>query len=108
MHRRLSMAIPAGSVTSSAPRPSLNRLLPVVLPSVALVLLLLLWDWAVRYYEIPSTLLARPGEVAAQLWYGARSGVFFNHTLATMTGVACGVLLGAVGGFILGALVAES
>jgi ABC-type nitrate/sulfonate/bicarbonate transport system permease component len=46
----------------------------VVLPSIALVLLLLLWDWAVRHYEIPSTLLARPGEVLGQLWYGTRSG----------------------------------
>jgi NitT/TauT family transport system permease protein len=80
----------------------------VVLPSVALALLLLLWDWAVRHYEIPNTLLARPGEVAAQLWYGTKSGVFFTHTLATMQEVAYGFLLGAAGGFVLGALVAES
>jgi len=105
-------------VTGSAPRPSLsaaprrrwnrNALLAVVLPSIALVLLLLYWDWAVRHYEIPSTLLARPGEVAAQLWYGTRSGVFLNHGLATMQEVAYGFLLGALGGFVLGALVAES
>ena len=112
------MATPAGSETFSAPRPSPERtrrrrlssstMLAVVLPSIALVALLLLWDWAVRYYEIPSTLLARPGEVAAQLWYGTRSGVFLTHTLATMQEVAYGFLLGALGGFILGALVAES
>ena len=112
------MATPAGSETVSAPRPSLskpsrrrwnrNALLAVVLPSIALVLLLAFWDWAVRHYEIPNTLLARPGEVAAQLWYGTKSGVFFTHTWATMQEVAYGFLIGALGGFILGALVAES
>ena len=109
------MATPAGSETASAPRPSpsasrfsRSTALPVLLPSIALVALLLYWDWAVRYYGIPSTLLARPGEVAAQLWYGTRSGVFLTHGLATMQEVAYGFLLGALGGFILGAVVAES
>jgi NitT/TauT family transport system permease protein len=93
---------------SARRRSSLHRLLGVALPSIALVLLLLLWDWAVRHYEIPSTLLARPGEVLQQLWYGMRSGTFITHTLATMQEVMYGFILGALGGFILGALVAES
>src|SRR3954468_7863540 len=87
MDPRSSMATPAESESISAPRASpkgaaspsgarwgRGALLAILLPSVTLVLLLLLWDWAVVHFQIPSTLLARPMEVASELAFGLRAG----------------------------------
>ena len=112
------MSTPPGSGNSSAPRPSpspararrwrRDSVLAVALPSITLVLLLLLWDWTVVYFEIPSTLLARPREVVDEFVFGLRSGTLVTHTLVTLQEVMYGFALGAALGFALGAVVAES
>ena len=112
------MATPAESESYSAPRPSPSApparrwgreaLLAVALPSVTLVALLALWDWTVVHFNIPSTLLARPGEVLSELYYGVVSGLLARHTLVTMQEVVYGFAVGAFAGFALGAVVAES
>jgi NitT/TauT family transport system permease protein len=112
------MATPAGSESYSAQPPSPRRsllrrrsrdtALAVALPSITLVVLLLLWDWAVVHYEIPGTLLARPKDVLAELIHGLSSGTLAVHTMATMQEVIFGFALGAAAGFVLGAVVAES
>lgn len=109
------MATPAESESISAPRPSPSRrrrgreaLLAIVLPTVALLVLLLFWDWAVVHFQVPSTLLARPLEVLSELWFGLKSGVLLIHTLVTLQEVMYGFALGAFAGFALGAIVAES
>jgi NitT/TauT family transport system permease protein len=109
------MATPAESESISAPRPSPSAarwgrgaLLAVALPSITLVILLVLWDRAVVHFQIPSTLLARPLEVLSELAYGLKSGVLLLHTWVTLQEVFYGFLVGAVAGFALGALVAES
>src|SRR6185295_11457499 len=118
MHRTSSMTTPAESESYSAlkrsPSPAgLRRwgrdaLLAIALPSITLVLLLALWDWAVVYFNIPSTLLARPGAVVSELYYGVTSGLLAKHTLITMQEVVYGFAVGAFAGFVLGAAVAES
>ncbi|HXU41082.1 MAG TPA: ABC transporter permease [Burkholderiales bacterium] len=85
-----------------------DALLAIALPSITLVLLLALWDWAVVYFNIPSTLLARPGAVVSELYYGVTSGLLAKHTLITMQEVVYGFAVGAFAGFVLGAAVAES
>src|SRR5262249_22927063 len=103
------MPIPAESGDYSAPKRSLSplprfgrqALLAIALPSATLVVLVLLWDWAVQHYDIPSTLLARPGEVLSDFAYGVTSGIFLTHTLVTMQEVAYGFVIGAAGGFFL-------
>jgi NitT/TauT family transport system permease protein len=110
------MATPAESESYSAPRrsPSARRrwgrdaLLAIALPSVTLVVLLLLWDWTVVYFNIPATLLARPGAVVSELYHGVMSGLLARHTLITMQEVVYGFAVGAFAGFALGAVVAES
>src|SRR6185436_5449320 len=118
MHRTSSMTTPAESESYSAlkrsPSPAgLRRwgrdaLLAIALPSITLVLLLALWDWAVVYFNIPSTLLARPGAVVSELYYGVTSGLLAKHTLITRQEVVYGFAVGAFAGFVLGAAVAES
>jgi NitT/TauT family transport system permease protein len=112
------MATPAESESYSAPKPSpsvsparrwrRDALLAIALPAVTLVVLLALWDWTVVYFTIPSTLLARPGAVVSELYYGVTSGLLGRHTLITLQEVVYGFLLGAFAGFALGAVVAES
>jgi NitT/TauT family transport system permease protein len=110
------MSTPAESVNYSAPRRWLSRsrrwsadaVLPVALPLFTLLLFLILWDRSVVYLEIPPTLLARPKDVLAELLYGMSSGIFVTHTLVTMQEVMYGFAVGALAGFALGAIVAES
>lgn len=109
------MATPAESESISAPRrsPSGTRwgrgaLLAVALPSITLVVLLVLWDRAVVHFQIPSTLLARPLDVLSELAYGLKTGTLLIHTWVTLQEVFYGFLVGALAGFALGALVAES
>ncbi|MEA3194437.1 MAG: NitT/TauT family transport system permease protein [Betaproteobacteria bacterium] len=112
------MATPAESESYSAPKRSpsatgLRRwgrdaLLALALPSITLVLFLALWDGAVVYFNIPSTLLARPGAVVSELYYGVTSGLLARHTMITMQEVVYGFAVGAFAGFVLGAAVAES
>jgi len=112
------MTTPAESESSSAPKRSpsatgLRRwgrdaLLAIALPSLTLVLFLALWDGAVVHFNIPATLLARPGAVVSELYYGVTSGLFARHTMITMQEVVYGFAVGAFAGFVLGALVAES
>lgn len=109
------MATPAESESISARRPSpsgarwgRSTLLAIALPSITLILLLLLWDWAVVHFQIPSTLLARPLEVLSELVYGLKSGTLVTHTWVTLQEVFYGFAVGAFAGFALGALVAES
>lgn len=112
------MTTPAESESYSAPKRSPNptrarrwgrdALLAIGLPSITLVLLLALWDCAVVYFNIPSTLLARPGTVVSELYYGVTSGLLARHTMITMQEVVYGFAVGAFAGFALGAMVAES
>jgi NitT/TauT family transport system permease protein len=112
------MATPAGSGNCSvlrrwlrlslAKRWSRDTVLSIALPSITLVLLLVLWDRAVVYFEISSTLLARPKDVLDEFLYGLRGGTLVTHTLATMQEVVYGFAVGALAGFALGAIVAES
>jgi NitT/TauT family transport system permease protein len=112
------MATPAESESYSAPKPSprvspalrwrRDALMAIGLPLVTLVVLLALWDWSVVYFNIPATLLARPGEVVSELYHGVTSGLLARHTLITLQEVVYGFLVGAIAGFALGAVVAES
>jgi len=112
------MSTPQGSGNFSAPRRSprsalarrwrRDTVLAVALPSITLVLLLLLWDWTVVHFEIPSTLLARPKDVVAEFAFGLRNGTLVIHTLVTLQEVMYGFALGTALGFALGAVVAES
>jgi NitT/TauT family transport system permease protein len=72
------------------------------LPLAVGVLVLLAWDLAVRWAQVPQVLLPSPGSVAASLWQAAP--VLARHALAT-GGAACGAFLVAVAaGMVLAAV----
>ena len=47
-----------------------DRLLAIVLPLTAVAVLLLAWDRAVVWLEVPTYLLPRPADVGTALWGG--------------------------------------
>jgi NitT/TauT family transport system permease protein len=84
-----------------------DAFLTVLLPSVTLVVLLAIWDWSIVQFDIPSTLMPRPGDAFDELRYGLVSGTLIYHTLVTLQEVLYGFLLGALAGFVFGVFVAE-
>jgi NitT/TauT family transport system permease protein len=111
------MTTPTESANSSAPklwreltsrrRWSGDTLLTAVLPTITLALIVYLWDWAIRYYQIPPTTIPTPGEVFDELVYSLGTGTILLHTFLTLQEVVFGFVLGAAGGFALGVAVAE-
>ena len=47
-----------------------DRLLAILLPLTAVALLLLAWDRAVVWLQVPTYLLPRPADVGTALWAG--------------------------------------
>ena len=72
------------------------------------VALLALWEIAVRLFQVPMLLLPPPSAVASALWKGLASGLLVHHLWITLLETAAGFALGAVGGLVLGGLVAQS
>ncbi|MGE0733230.1 MAG: ABC transporter permease [Alphaproteobacteria bacterium] len=111
------MTTQAKSASYSAPKPwrklaALPKtggmpLLAIVLPSITLVLLLLVWDWAITRFDVPSTVLPRPLDAFEELYFGLMNWTLVNHTLVTMQEVVYGFAIGAFGGFVFGVIVAE-
>jgi NitT/TauT family transport system permease protein len=75
------------------------RLLRIGLPLAMLALLLLVWDLAVRLFQIPPYVLPGPGLVLATLI--ADSNLLWNSLLVTLTLTFEGFVLAAVGGILL-------
>jgi NitT/TauT family transport system permease protein len=68
---------------------------------------LVLWEAAVRIFEISPLLVPSPIAVIDQLVRGIRSGVFVTHGLYTITAAVIGFLLGSLAGFVIGVLVSQ-
>jgi NitT/TauT family transport system permease protein len=79
-----------------------NRLLSVLLLGAVLGL----WEAAVRFIGVPSFILPPPSAVAAGLWRGFSSGLYFEHIAVTVFEVLVGFALGCGLGFALGVAVA--
>jgi ABC-type nitrate/sulfonate/bicarbonate transport system permease component len=47
-----------------------DRVLSIVLPLAAVAVLLVVWDRAVVWLQVPTYLLPRPGDVGIALWSG--------------------------------------
>lgn len=78
-------------------------------PDVAIFLLLLaLWEGAVRLFEVQQLLLPAPSAIGKSLYEGLVSGFLVMHFGVTLFETAAGFLLGAAGGLVLGGLIAQS
>lgn len=90
--------------------PDLARLRPRAAAPAALLLglvlplgLALAWEAVVRAGLVEGRLLPPPGRILATLWALAESGELARHSLATLSRVAAGFLVGAAGGIAIGA-----
>lgn len=86
-----------------------DRALSIMLPLAAISLLLLVWDRAVVWLEIPTYLLPRPTDVAIAFWAGyVTDGTYWKHLFTTLYEVVVGYGIGCTIALTAGAIVAES
>jgi NitT/TauT family transport system permease protein len=71
------------------------------------LVLLLVWEAAVRALEMPDFILPPPSAIGVSLYYGLTSGLFLKHFLVTAYETLAGFLFAAVLGISLGAVVAQ-
>lgn len=71
-----------------------NRALTVVLPLSVLLAIGLVWEAAVRAFEIPSYILPGPGKILAVMWL--RLDLLVFHALITLLEIALGFLAALV------------
>jgi ABC-type nitrate/sulfonate/bicarbonate transport system permease component len=71
-----------------------NRALTVVLPLSVLLAIGLVWEAAVRVFEIPSYILPGPGKILAVMWL--RLDLLVFHALITLLEIALGFLAALV------------
>lgn len=89
--------------------PTSRRALPApAYPLISLAVLILVWDVAVRWWQIPDYLLPPPATVFDALWSGFRSGSLWPHIGATLANTLAGYVIGSLLAVALGALLAES
>lgn len=111
------MDIQAESASFSAPKPlpdtaprrgwNGDRILPIVLPLLTLAVFVIVWDWAIVAFGIAPEIVPRPGAAVMDLLHGLSTGVYVTHTLVTLREVIYGFVIGTLGGFAVGVLVAE-
>jgi NitT/TauT family transport system permease protein len=69
---------------------------------------LIVWELAVRVFEVPTFIFPAPTKVAMALWRGFESGLYQKHLMHTLLETLLGFLLGSALGFFLGTAVALS
>lgn len=85
-----------------------ERLKSIVHPLIAFVVVVVLWDVAIRAFKIPNFILPTPEGVLAALKRGYVDGEFWKHFVFTLTSMASGYALGCSAAFVLGCVFAES
>ncbi len=86
----------------------MRRLLPLLYPLTSVLILVLIWQGAVRYFAIPDYLLPSPAAV-----YGALAAGFADHSLwphigTTLGETLSGYFIGSLLAILLGVVLAES
>ncbi|MBV8249817.1 MAG: ABC transporter permease [Comamonas sp.] len=84
-------------------KPLYARLLAVAL----LLILLGLWELAVRQWGLSALVLPAPSAIAAALWSGLASGYFWPHIAATLQALLLGLATGSMIGLLAGMALAE-
>lgn len=77
--------------------------------SVALFFILLgLWEFTVRYFNVPAFVIPKPSSVVIALYNGLTSGLYFWHMGITLAEVVAGFAIGSSIGFLLGVGIATN
>ena len=99
-----------------APRGSFTLLMrtrpELVLAPVLLVVILVLWEWGVPYFQVPNWVLPTPSQIITALWRGLDAGPFdrggyWLHTGVTVFQVLLGFFIGSTVGLILGTIISQ-
>ena len=85
-----------------------DRLKAVFLPLATFVVLVALWDAAIRVFKVPNFILPTPYAVLEALQRGYIEGLFWKHFFFTLQSMVFGYVLGCTLAFVLGCLFAES
>lgn len=88
--------------TNASARKPWRALIDRAAPLLSIVALVVLWDLAVRAFELPVFLLPPPSAVWEQLVDQLGSGMYQRHTIATMEAVLLGYAVATVAGMALG------
>ena len=78
------------------------------LSPIILVLLLLLWEGLIIWFDVPKIVVPAPSAVVEELWDGIISGLFWPHFLVTFWEIIAGFGIGSVVGILLGILIGLS
>jgi NitT/TauT family transport system permease protein len=79
----------------------------VVLIPLVFVVFVALWEWVVRWFEVPAFIAPAPSAVLASLTGGLRSRLYLEHFGVTLYETLLGFLIAAVSGIVLGAVIAQ-
>lgn len=84
-----------------------SRLKDAAIPLVTVMILLVVWQLAATYSEVPSYLVPKPTEIASALYRGLFGMQLWPHILATLKGMFGGYFLGCPIGLVVAALLSE-
>ncbi|WP_298722307.1 ABC transporter permease [uncultured Ferrovibrio sp.] len=76
-------------------------------PLVSFATVILLWEVAIRIFNVPNYILPNIGQVLESLQTGYIDGSYWPHLSFTLTATVTGYLSGAVVALVLGAVLAE-
>ena len=83
-----------------------TNILKWLMPIFAISIALLIWEFLVRYYEVPHYLIPAPSKISATLWADGPS--LFRAMLFTIKLTLLSLILAIIGGVFLGMLFALS
>jgi len=87
--------------------PWLKHLTDRLVSPLFAVLLLVYWEFHVRYFQVEALLLPPPSHIALAFWNGIASGLFINHFGITIFRALSGFAVATVFGIALGALISQ-
>jgi len=79
----------------------------ILLIPLVFVVFVGLWEWAVRWLDVPPFIAPAPSAVLASLAGGLRSRLYLEHFWITLYETLLGFLIAAVSGIVLGAVIAQ-
>lgn len=84
-----------------------SRLKDAAIPLVTVIILLIVWQGATTYFQVPKYLIPKPSEIAEALYRGLVGMSLLPHILATLKGMLGGYFLGVPIGLVVAALLSE-
>lgn len=84
-----------------------ERLINVLLPLATVAILILVWHFGIKIFQVPAYLVPSPESVLHALRRGLIGGTLWPHIGATLTAILTGYLVGCTMALLLAALVSE-